>query len=272
LESLNQPEGVCIDSQGNIYVVSKGSNQIKKFNSQHELVGEWGAPGDGPGEFNTPYGIAVDAYDYIYVADWNNNRIQKFDSEGNYVTEWKGNPYPFDRVEDIAFDSEGNFYVTEVGAERIQKFTPNGEFITKWGLDEFRNLGCVALDQEGNVYVTCYYGDCVYKFALKSPIEHRERVEVEFGLSAPNPWNPKGWLRFEMLREGKVVMRIYNVLGQLVREMDFGVKGAGRYQGGWRAIYWDGRNRNSQSVPGGIYFWQLVGEGRVITKQIAILK
>jgi hypothetical protein len=97
-------------------------------------------------------------------------------------------------------------------------------------------------------------------------------VEVKLGLNYPNPFNPESWLPFGISVEGKVVVRIYNVLGQLVREMDLGVKGAGWHRGCSRAIYWDGRDSSSQSVPGGIYFCQLIVGEKVITKQMVILK
>jgi hypothetical protein len=96
--------------------------------------------------------------------------------------------------------------------------------------------------------------------------------EMELGLSYPNPFNPESWLPFDLSMEERVLVRIYNVLGQLVREMELGRKRAGYYHGKERAIYWDGRDNKGQSVPGGIYFCQLIAGEKVMTRQMVILK
>jgi hypothetical protein len=96
--------------------------------------------------------------------------------------------------------------------------------------------------------------------------------KMELGSSYPNPFNPESWLPFELPVEERVLVRIYNVLGQLVREMELGRKGAGYYHGRERAIYWDGRDNKGQSVPGGIYFCQLIAGEKVMMRRMVILK
>jgi hypothetical protein len=69
----------------------------------------------------------------------------------------------------------------------------------------------------------------------------------------PNPFNPETWMPFRLARDGEVVIRIYDVRGRLVRELDLGMLEAGVYEGKGRAAYWDGRNEMGEEVSSGIY-------------------
>ena len=52
-------------------------------------------------------------------------------------------------------------------------------------------------------------------------------------------------------------MPIYDGQGRLVRKLELGWKEAGYYTTAARAIYWDGRNANGESVSSGVYFYRL---------------
>ncbi|HSU30044.1 MAG TPA: peptidyl-alpha-hydroxyglycine alpha-amidating lyase family protein [Bryobacteraceae bacterium] len=95
---FRQPTDVAWDQKGNIFI-SDGyiNSRVAKFDKNGDWVGQWGRPGNGPGEFNTPHSIATDAHDNIYVADRGNRRIQVFDHNGSFIREMKINvPAPPD--------------------------------------------------------------------------------------------------------------------------------------------------------------------------------
>lgn len=73
----------------------------------------------------------------------------------------------------------------------------------------------------------------------------------------PNPFNPETWIPYQLPEAGRVVVRIYDVMGRLVREMDLGEKEAGYYLERSRAAYWDGRNDLGEEVSSGVYFYQV---------------
>src|SRR5574341_2610344 len=50
-----------------------------------EFLGEWGIPGDGPGQLKLPMALAADAYGSVYVADQQSKFINKFRSEERRV-------------------------------------------------------------------------------------------------------------------------------------------------------------------------------------------
>jgi tripartite motif-containing protein 71 len=81
---FNDPEGIAIDSAGNIYVVDTGNDRVEKFNRDGVYQSQFGSSGSGNGEFSSPVGIAFGANGGIYVADSGNNRVEEFDRDGTY--------------------------------------------------------------------------------------------------------------------------------------------------------------------------------------------
>jgi hypothetical protein len=68
----------------------------------------------------------------------------------------------------------------------------------------------------------------------------------------PNPFNPQTWIKFQLPVEAQVELKIYNVLGQVVKVLvDNDMKA------GFHEVQWDGTNLNRQRVASGIYFYRL---------------
>lgn len=73
----------------------------------------------------------------------------------------------------------------------------------------------------------------------------------------PNPFNPETWIPYQLPERNRVVVRIYDMMGRLVRVLDLGVREAGYYMDRSRAAYWDGRNDLGEEVSSGVYFYQV---------------
>ncbi|MCK4471945.1 MAG: 6-bladed beta-propeller, partial [Anaerolineae bacterium] len=58
---FQDPRGIAVDQDGNVYVADSGNNRIQVFDSSGKFLTQWGGEGDGPGQFKEPWGIAVDA-------------------------------------------------------------------------------------------------------------------------------------------------------------------------------------------------------------------
>ncbi|MCL2809057.1 MAG: chitobiase/beta-hexosaminidase C-terminal domain-containing protein [Treponema sp.] len=187
IAQFNQPIGIAIDSEGNIFLADMNNHRIRKITPQgvvSTLAGtgtEGFTDGEkGTAQFKSPCGIAVDSEGNIYVADTLNNRIRKITPQGIVSTlagngtdglnDGAGSTALFFSPTDLTIDLEGYIYVADMGNHRIRKITPQGEVSTfagtgdvGFGYGGFHNgLGHtarfdsphgVAVDLEGNIYV-----------------------------------------------------------------------------------------------------------------------
>ena len=88
----------------------------------------------------------------------------------------------------------------------------------------------------------------------------------EFHLSQnyPNPFNPLTTIDYQIPEEGKVVLGIYNLLGQPIRRLVDTEQDAGDYQ-----VEWDGKDGEGSRVGSGIYFYRLkTGEFVQVKKMV----
>jgi sugar lactone lactonase YvrE len=93
---LNAPTSITVIASGEIYVVDRGNNVIRRFTIGGSIAtvagsGAAGYSGDGGAAtsamLNGPAGIAVDPSGAVYVADSSNHRVRKF-SERLAVVGW----------------------------------------------------------------------------------------------------------------------------------------------------------------------------------------
>ena len=88
----------------------------------------------------------------------------------------------------------------------------------------------------------------------------------------PNPFNPETWLPYRLEADAPVTFHIYNIHGQLMRELDLGTQAAGDYLTREAAAYWDGRDQVGEAVSSGMYFFTLQAGGFQATRRMLILK
>ena len=80
----------------------------------------------------------------------------------------------------------------------------------------------------------------------------------------PNPFNPETTIRYDVSAAGMVRLRIYDVTGQVVRELVSNFQMAGSY-----SVVWDGRNADGDQVANSVYLYELrVGDFRAIRKML----
>jgi len=93
--------GMAIDSKGNIVVVDKGSNRVRKIDMQTGIIStvagicRYGYDGDDKpavkSMLHAPEGVVFDVEDNLYVADTMNHRVRKIDAVTGLITTVAGN-------------------------------------------------------------------------------------------------------------------------------------------------------------------------------------
>ena len=88
----------------------------------------------------------------------------------------------------------------------------------------------------------------------------------------PNPFNPETWIPYQLTDSADVSLTIYDVNGQVVRQIELGHQLMGLYTTIDRSIYWDGRNEWGETATSGIYFYTLQAGDFSQTKKMILLK
>ena len=85
----------------------------------------------------------------------------------------------------------------------------------------------------------------------------------------PNPFNQGTVIEYYISADslGDVEITIFNLLGQKVRSLTETIRTSGRHE-----LYWNGRDNSGNSLPSGIYFYQLKTGKEVLSKKMIYLK
>lgn len=180
---FNDPDGVAVDTAGNIYVLDFNNNDIRKISSAGAVTTfAGGGPCcavDGIGtaaSFNEPGGIAVDNAGNVFVSDTYNLLIRKITPSGAVTTiagtvgvpgsaNGMGTAASFNYPFGIAVDSSDNLYVADTANCMIRKITSAGLVSTFAGSTtpgsangtgtaaSFTAPQGLAVDSTGTIYV-----------------------------------------------------------------------------------------------------------------------
>ncbi len=94
--------------------------------------------------------------------------------------------------------------------------------------------------------------------------------EFELFSNYPNPFNPETTIRYSLPADQssyRVIIKIYDVLGQLVSTLKDEQQRPGLYH-----LTWDGRNPAGQSVPSGVYFCVLQAGNFKATQKMLLVR
>jgi len=102
---------------------------------------------------------------------------------------------------------------------------------------------------------------------MSQPVNIRNisgNIPVSYSLSQnyPNPFNPSTRINFDILKQGKVLIKVYDILGREVKTLINDFRAPGKY-----AV-----DFNGDDLPSGIYFYKLVSEEFTAVKKMVLLK
>ena len=87
------------------------------------------------------------------------------------------------------------------------------------------------------------------------------------GPNHPNPFTGGTEIKYQLASRGKSRLGVYNVLGQIVRELASGEQEAGIY-----AIRWDGKDGAGKTTSSGVYFYRLEAFGQSQTRKMVKIR
>ena len=188
-----EPNGVVLDTSGNVYVTDYVNMTIRKVTPAGVVTTLAGSPGvegfvNGTGtaaRFKSLQGIAIDTSGNLFIADSGNRSIRKITPAGVVTTFVDGTNGQLGSPRGVVVDSTGTLYVTDYTAHVIYRVTSAGVVSRFAGLQTaagagpmpgstdgpassalFNSPSAIAIDSAGSLYVADTASNTVRKIAL----------------------------------------------------------------------------------------------------------
>ncbi len=207
LAGLNNPNGVAVDTFGNVYFADSYSNRVRKVNAKTGKI--YTVAGTDVGGYNRdsilatnaklnyPLGVDVDDSGNVYIADNGNHRIRKVSIINGFISTVAGNGYnnfsgdgglataaSLNSPRDVKVDDLGNFYIADAVNNRIRKVNSSRIISTIVGNDTSGYSGdsgyainakinypiSIDLDKDMNLYIADYSSNRIRKVSLTSGV------------------------------------------------------------------------------------------------------
>ncbi len=189
---LNNPEGVAVDSTGNVYIADSANNVIRVVSTSgtittfagNNIAGYEGDTGPAnQAELNVPCGIAIDSSNNVYIADSDNNVIRIVTN--NVINTVGLTGAYLNHPDGVAVDAAGDIFVADTDNERVVEFaavTYNYSLIAGNGNPgysgdsgpaqnaELQDPKGVAVDAQGYVYIADTINGRIRKVGLDGTI------------------------------------------------------------------------------------------------------
>jgi uncharacterized protein (TIGR03437 family) len=185
---LNNPTGVAVDSNGNLYIADSLNGRVRKITQSAAIStvagnGGYSYSGDGgpaaKAELYLPQAVAVDAFGNRYIADSGNHVVRKVAADGtistiagNGVAGFSGDGASGAKAQlntptGVAVDKLGNVYIADSGNNRVRRVALDGSISTFAGNGTAGFAGDggaaasaqlyipfgLAVDASGNLYI-----------------------------------------------------------------------------------------------------------------------
>ncbi|MGD8777350.1 MAG: T9SS type A sorting domain-containing protein [Ignavibacteria bacterium] len=201
---------------------------------------------------------------YDYVVNFN----VKSDSVTT-ISEWNSSDSSWTAVSDISYKYSGSQLEIQVPRTLIAQTDSEVSFYFHWAdniqelndITEFFLNGDSAPDRRFN-----------YNFSSSittGTSSTNEELPTKYALmqNYPNPFNPTTTIQYDIPKTGLVEIKIYNLLGQVVKHLVDNVQNAGSY-----SIVWDGKNDFGSRAASGVYIYSLKSNDFVQSKKMLLLK
>jgi len=184
-------------------------------------------------------------------------------------------------VTDLAIDNEKNVYVSTKpiwrGPINTSEYYGGGIYIIKDSIVQLINtrnssltdnhVNAVSVDIFNNKWFGTRNGISVYNengivTGMDGGTVLNENIEYQLLQNYPNPFNPITKITYQLSKQGKVSLKVYDILGREVATLVDELKDVGAYE-----VYF-----NASSIASGVYFYMLQVNDFRNTKKMILLK
>ncbi len=106
-------------------------------------------------------------------------------------------------------------------------------------------------------------------FGVPGPISSTPQADAAVFRASnhPNPFNPLTRIEYNLPRDGRIEIRVFNVRGELVRTLLDEERPAGTGH-----VIWDGTDGHGAQVGSGVYFYEARHAGEATVQKMTLLK
>ena len=273
--------------EDHLWVTNDEPALIYECDSLGNMINSWYSPDA------VPFGLSYNPYlDIIYLNGWTGGNIYTIDpytGEMNFAFPTPGssgshscaggsfdNRYPSYLW--IAHEADEMLYLTDTGYEWISVTPTSGTVLAENTFDVTIHFDTNCLFESTYTATIAIHNNSIDSLVTIPVTLHvtsvgiedpTPQVPIEFTLSQnyPNPFNPSTTISFDLPKESKVEISVYNIKGQKVKTMMNDILPAGNH-----SVVWNGKNDNNKSVSSGIYFYRITAGDFTDTKKCVILK
>ncbi len=220
-------------------------------------------------------GVITGLQKSIFIFDPGTNNFEKINSSLNIaragavaVTGPQGNIYII-----------GGFSETKYGLSSVEVLqSKNNEYETEDGPElNYARKDLMAAVFENSIYV---FGGTDrdnlpvsqverLQLSVTTVVNNQSSLPSSYKLldNYPNPFNPSTSISFSIPVSGKATLKVYNMLGNLVKTITSGDFAPGNY-----TYLWNGEDENNNRVSSGIYIYRLTTTSFSASKKMVLLK
>jgi sugar lactone lactonase YvrE len=118
---LNEPVGIAVDAEGNVYVADTNNRRIQKFDGAGEPVAQWPVsdPNWAPGPYLEPF-LSVDAVGNVYATAPSGRSVLKFSAGGELLGQKNSTEnFTLNLPTGISVDADGEVYVVDTNGHAV---------------------------------------------------------------------------------------------------------------------------------------------------------
>jgi len=131
-------------------------------------------------------------------------------------------------------------------------------------IDDNFSLEIIVGSREGNIYLLSGGLE-----AGPTSVDGEFQNPAEFSLAQnyPNPFNPSTSIKIQLPEQSDLSVRIFDVVGRLVRSFDYE-----RVPAGIHTVEWNGSANNGVQVSSGVYFYQAVAGSKKLARKMILMR
>jgi uncharacterized protein (TIGR03663 family) len=158
--TFNQPWGIAVDQDGDVYVADTWNHRVQVFTSEGEFITMFGVfdTPNTPESYWGPRDVHIDDNGNLYVVDTGNKRVVVFDDQLNYVGEFGIGGYSLGELDEpvgITVAGDGTIYLADTWNRRIQVFEELDQGVYS-AVEEWEVDGWLGQSLENKPYMDIY--------------------------------------------------------------------------------------------------------------------